>query len=171
MNKDQRLLEEAYESIYQDSLTSSEEALVKKAAKDIAGLYFHTKRDVKKMFVLFKDLLDLKQATEILSSSDDIKHFLFDKIAKSLWDITFNKGTFAYRASSRTGTLTGTEDNLEEFLYKVFSDAILGFFAVMKKVESGIHPKILDYIKNTREMQKKVDNELHKDFNIDLENF
>ena len=168
---DQKLLEEAYESIYQDSLTSFEESLVKKAAQDITALYFRTKRDVKKWLVLFKDLLDLKEATEILSSSDDIKHFLFDKITKSLWDITFNKNTFAYRASSRTGTLTGTEENLEEFLYKVFSDALLGFFAVMKKVDSGIHPKILDYIKNTREAQKKVDNELSQDFDIDLEDF
>jgi hypothetical protein len=171
MNKDQKLLEEAYESIYNDSLTSFEESLVKKAAQDITALYFRTKRDVKKMLVLFKDLLDLKEATEILNSSDDIKDFLYKKFQNSLWDIAFNKGTFAYRASSRTGTLTGTEDNLEEFLYKVFSDAILGFFAVMKKVDSGIHPKILDYIKNTREMQKKVDKELDKDFDIDLEDF
>jgi hypothetical protein len=171
MNKDQKLLEEAYESIYNDFLTSFEKALVKKAAQDITALYFRTKRDVKKMLVLFKDLLDFRAAIKLLCSNDNIKDFLYEKITISLYDITVYKNTFTYRVSSKRETLTGTEENLEEFLYKVFSDALLGFFAVMKKVDSGIHPKILDYIKNIREMQKKVDKELDKDFDIDLEDF
>jgi hypothetical protein len=172
MNRDQKLLQEAYESIYNDSLTSFEESLVKKAAQDITALYFSTKRDVKMMLVLFKDLLDLRAAIKLLCSNDNIKDFLYEKITNSLYDITIYKNTFNYRVSSKHETLTGTEENLEEFLYKVFSDALLGFFEVTKKVKySGTNPKAGDYIKNTREMQKRVDKELDKDFDIDLQDF
>jgi hypothetical protein len=174
MNRDQKLLEEAYESIYNDFLTSFEVSLVKKAAQDITALYFQTKRTLRPLtrIALFKDFLDLKQATEILSSRDDIEDFLYEKLTNSLWNITFDENSFRYRVSSLAQTLTGTEENLEEFLYKVFSDAILSFINTLKKTNySGLRSDFVDYIKTKRELQKKVDKELHKDFDIDLRDF
>jgi hypothetical protein len=169
---DQRLLQEDYESIYEDSLTPSEESLVKKAAKDISALYFRYSRRPVKMLVLFKDFVELKDAAAILSSSsDDIKNWIYDTIMSSLWDITFHKNIFAYRVSSREPAIEGTEENLEEFLFKAFSRAVLGAF-VSAEVYHGKRSAAVDkYIKTKRKLENKVNKELSKDFDIDLEDF
>ena len=168
---DQTLLEEAYESIYQDSLTPSEESLVKKAAKDMAALYFRYSRRPAKMLVLFKDFVELKDAAAILSSTDDIKNWIYDTIMSSLWDITFHKDVFAYRVSSREPAIEGTEENLEEFLFKAFSRAVLRAFA-SAEIYSGRRNETVDkYIKTKRKLENKVNRELSKDFDVDLEDF
>ena len=171
MNKDQKLLEEAYQSIYEDSLTPSEQSLVKKAAKDIAALYFRYSRRPAKMLVLFKDFIELKDAAAILSSTDDIKNWIYDTIMSSLWDITFHKNIFAYRVSSREPVIEGTEENLEEFLFKAFSRAVLGAFA-SAEIYSGRRSAAVDkYIKTKRKLENKVNKELSRDFDVDLEDF
>ena len=171
MNKDQKLLEEAYESIYQDSLTPSEESLVKKSAQDMAALYFRYSRRPAKMLVLFKDFIELKDASAILSSTDDIKNWIYDTIMSSLWDITFRNDIFAYRVSSRELAIEGTEENLEEFLFKAFSRAVLGAFA-SAEVYHGKRSEVVDkYIKTKRKLENKVNKELSQDFDIDLEDF
>jgi hypothetical protein len=171
MNKDQKLLEEAYKSIYQDSLTSSEEALVKKAAKDIAALYFRYSRRPAKMLVLFKDFIELKDASAILSSTDEIKNWIHDTIMSSLWDITFHDDIFAYRASSKEPAIKGTEENLEQFLFEVFSKAVLGAFTSAEVYHGKRSEAVNKYIKTKRKLENKVNRELSPDFNIDLENF
>lgn len=171
MNKDQKLLEEAYNSIYEDSLTPSEASLIKKAAKDISALYFRYSRRPAKMLVLFKDFVELKDAAAILSSADDIKNWIYDTIMSSLWDITFREDIFVYLVSSREPAIKGTEENLEEFLFKVFSRAVLGAFA-SAEVYSGLRSEVVDkYIKTKRKLEKKVNKELSKDFDVDLEDF
>ena len=171
MNKDQRLLEEAYESIYEDSLTPSEESLIKKAAKDISALYFRYSRRPVKMLVLFKDFIELKDAAAILSSSDDIKNWIYDTIMSSLWDITFHEDIFAYRVSSKEPKIVGTEENLEEFLFKAFTKAVLGAFA-SAEVYRGRRSEAVDkYIKIKRKLENKVNKELAKDFDVDLRDF
>ena len=168
---DLKLLQEAYQSIYEDSLTPSEESLVKKAAKDISALYFRYSRRPAKMLVLFKDFIELKDAAAILSSTDDIKNWICDTIMSSLWDVTFRKDIFAYRVSSREPAIAGTEENLEEFLFKVFSRAVLGAFA-SAEVYSGQRSEVVDkYIKTKRKLENKVNKELSKDFDVDLEDF
>ena len=171
MNKDQRLLEEAYQSIYEDSLTPSEESLIKKAAKDISALYFRYSRRPAKRLVLFKDFIELKDAAAILSSTDDIKNWIYDTIMSSLWDITFREDIFAYRVSSREPAIEDTEENLEEFLFKTFSRAVLGAFA-SAEVYSGKRKEAIDkYIKIKRKLENKVNQELSRDFDVDLEDF
>ncbi len=171
MNKDQKLLEEAYESIYEDSLTPSEESLVKKAAQDISALYFRYSRRPAKMLVLFKDFIELKDAAAILSSTDDIKNWIYDTIMSSLWDITFHDDVFAYRASSTEPAIKGTEENLEEFLFEVFSKAVLRAFASAEVYHGKRSEAVNKYIKTKRKLENKVNRELSPDFNIDLENF
>jgi hypothetical protein len=171
MNKDQRLLQEAYESIYEDSLTPSEQSLVRKAAKNISALYFRYSRRPAKILVLFKDFIELKDAAAILSSSDDIKNWIYDTIMSSLWDITFHKDVFAYRVSSREPAIEGTEENLEEFLFKAFSRAVLGAFASAEVYHGKRSAAVDKYIKTKRKLENKVNRELSKDFDIDLEDF
>ena len=171
MNKDQKLLEEAYNSIYEDSLTPSEASLIKKAAKDISALYFRYSRRPAKMLVLFKDFVELKDAAAILSSTDDIKNWIYDTIMSSLWDITFYKDIFAYRVSSREPAIEGTEENLEEFLFKVFSRAVLGAFASAEVYRGRRSESVDKYIKTKRKLENKVNKELSQDFDVDLEDF
>lgn len=123
------------------------------------------------MLVLFKDFIELKDAAAILSSTDDIKNWIYDTIMSSLWDITFHKDIFAYRVSSQEPSITGTEENLEEFLFEVFSRAVLGAFA-SAEVYRGQRSAVVDkYIKTKRKLENKVNQELSRDFDVDLEDF
>ena len=134
MDKDQKLLEEAYQSIYDDTLTLSEQSLIKKAAKDIAALYFRYRRRPVKMIVLFKDFVELTDAAAILSSSDDVRDWIYQSIMSSLWDITFNKDIFAYRISYKEPALEGTEKTSKNFYIK-FSR---GLFSMLLKEQKDI---------------------------------
>jgi hypothetical protein len=149
MNKDQKLLQEAYESIY----------------------YFRYSRRPVKMLVLFKDFIELKDAAAILSSTNEIKNWIYDTIMSSLWDIAFHDDVFAYRSSSREPAIKGTEENLEQFLFEVFSKAVLGAFASAEVYHGKRSEAVNKYIKTKRKLENKVNRELSPDFNIDLENF
>ena len=171
MDKDQKLLEEAYQSIYDDTLTLSEQSLIKKAAKDIAALYFRYRRRPVKMIVLFKDFVELTDAAAILSSSDDVRDWIYQSIMSSLWDITFNKDIFAYRISYKEPALEGTEENLEEFLYKVFSRVVLDAFAGAERYQGNRNEVVDKYIKTKRKFENKVSKELDADLNPNLDDF
>jgi len=166
MNKDQRLLEEAYKKVSKDSLTESEQEYVKKAASVIARAY-DASRAKRKMIVLFKDCIVGSEIKHSLKSTNGVHNWFLENIINSLWNITVNQGRFHYRPYYKDKLISGSESNIEQFLQKAFEQVLIALISAVKRTGStGYVSELVDYVRITREREKQVNKTLSKDFDI-----